>query len=332
MQRACIKTVVKSVLGAGAVAAALAFGASQASAQGYPERAVTLVAPQAVGGAADLAARAFAVVAEKYLGQPIRVVNTAGGAGVPGMMSVATAAPDGYTMLAPMAPFALSGPVFRAESPYQTFDFDYIAILEEQPLVLAVQSDSEITDAQMLVDSISSGSGELKVAVGSQISLATLVYRALVIDTGAPESATSAVPYRSGPDSVRGLLAGDVEAASINLSSINAALRSGDARLLMVTTAERNEAYPDAVTAKELGLQTVDGITLWIGLSGPKGLPEEVKEKWTEVVGQVFADPEYIKLVNQRGSEVANLSGADAIAEIEAQLQTFQTLKAALEN
>lgn len=332
MRTNLIRIVGVAALRAGTIAAALFFGISQASAQEYPQRPVTLVAPQAVGGAADLAARAFAHVAERYLGQPIRVVNTAGGAGVPGMMSVATAEADGYTLLAPMAPFAVSGPVFREENPYKTFDFDYLAILEEQPLVIAVPSSSNIADAQALVDELRSGDANLKIAVGSKISLATLVFRALSLDTGAGPEAMTAIPYKSGPDSVRGLLAGDVGAASINLSSINAALRSGDARLLMVSTANRNEAYPDAATAAELGLETVDGITLWIGLAGPKGLPDEVKAKWATVLDQVFSDPEYTDLVKQRGSAVANLVGADAVSTIKGQLETFETLKAALSN
>ena len=311
---------------AASVMAVSALALPSAALADYPEKPVTLVVPQAVGGAGDLAARAFAQIAEKYLGESIRIVNRDGGAGVPGTMSIKIEEPDGYNLLAPMAPFMLSGPVFRDDSPYTTFDFDYLAILEEQPLVLVTKSGGDYETTEALLDAMRSG--EIRTAVGAKISLANLAYLALLKDIG--DAPAAAIPYKSGPDSVRGLLAGDVAANMVNLSSASAALQSGDAKLMLVSTGIRNHAYSNAPTAMELNLPTLATITLWTGLAGPSGLPEEVLQKWADVVTQVVADPDYQRLVNQRGSEVVGLTGDALMGSLITQLESFEALKSAL--
>jgi tripartite-type tricarboxylate transporter receptor subunit TctC len=301
-----------------------------AAAQAYPAKPITLVAPQAVGGAADLAARAFAVVASKHIGQPVRVVNKPGGAGVPGVMAVKTAGADGYTLLAAMSPFVVSAPVFRKSNPYKTFDLDYLAILEEQPLTLAVAKASPYKDAKAFLSAAKSTPSPIKIAVAAKIGLATLSFRAMAKDLGGGEGKFAPTPYKSGPAAARGLLAGDVQIASINLASINAALKSGDARLLMVTSDERNPAYPSVPTARELNLPSVDGITLWIGLAGPKGLPKSVHAKWEEALPKIFADPMYVDLLAKRGAEKAAKLGKATVQMVKGQLASYEKLKASL--
>ena len=64
----------------------------------YPTKTITIINPNAPGGGHDVAARAFATVAEKMLGQPVVVVNKAGASTMLGMTAVAQSAPDGYTL------------------------------------------------------------------------------------------------------------------------------------------------------------------------------------------------------------------------------------------
>src|SRR3979490_86290 len=77
--------------------ALLAFLPSLAAEQ-YPARPVTIVAPYAAGGGADLIARLIALKLGERLGQSFLVENRLGAGGVIAANSVAKAAPDGYTL------------------------------------------------------------------------------------------------------------------------------------------------------------------------------------------------------------------------------------------
>ena len=69
-----------------------------ALAQPYPTRPITLIVPWGAGGGTDATARIIGSLLEKELGQPVNVVNRAGGSGVVGHAAIASAAPDGYTI------------------------------------------------------------------------------------------------------------------------------------------------------------------------------------------------------------------------------------------
>ena len=81
-----------------AALAIITFGLCQASAQAADSRPITLIIPLAPGGTLDFQGRAFAAVAEKYLGKPMVVVNRTGRAGEVGSLAIAKAKPDGYTL------------------------------------------------------------------------------------------------------------------------------------------------------------------------------------------------------------------------------------------
>jgi len=309
-----------------------AIGVAPTHAGNYPSKPITLVSPKAAGGAADLAARAFAVIAERYIGQPVRVVNKKGGAGVPGIMSVRDAKADGHTLLAALSPMMLTAPIFKKKNPYGTFDFTYISILEEQPITFAVAKNSPHKDIKSLLAAINKGDKPIKVGVASKIGLMTMAYHGLSHDLKASRTKLQPVPYKNGPSAARGLLAGDVDFASINLASINAALKSGDARLLMVTTSTRNFAHPNTPTAKENSLPTVNGIVLWTGVVGPKGLPKEVIDTWQAALPKIFADPDYKALLTKRGASLVGTLPSETEDIVKGQQGAFVTLKKNLGN
>lgn len=300
------------------------------TAQDYPSKAITIIAPQKVGGAADLAARSFAVVAEKYIGQSIRVVNNGGGAGVPGVMQAITSQPDGYTLLLTLAPHIVSVPLFQKDAPFKADNLKYLSTLEDQPLVLAVSKSSSFNSFEEFISASQVSAKALSVAVVSRTSLAALAFKALNLDIGATGAQLSDIPFQSGPDQVRGLLAGDVDAALVNLTSISGALASGDARILMVTSTNRNSNFPDVPTAAELALTHVDGMTLWMGIAAPKDVPEAVILAWAEILPKVFSDPEYKRLLSRRGADLVGTGYDEANAFVVVQVEKMIKLKTAI--
>ena len=106
-----------------------------ASAQAWPSRTVTGVAPFAAGSASDVVARVVFDQLSRQIGQPIVVENRPGAGGTTGANVVAKSRPDGHTILATGA-LAAAHAIYRA-LPYATLrDFTPVIPLGSQPLVL----------------------------------------------------------------------------------------------------------------------------------------------------------------------------------------------------
>src|SRR5688572_32546945 len=138
-----------------AVAAALAVAALSAFAQSYPSKPITFVIPFAAGGDSDLSGRNVAAHASKYLNnQPIVAVNRTGASGAIGTMAVKSAPPDGYTLLvARIATHAIL-PALESKLPYKWNEFTMLSLIELNPYVCFVKSDSAYKNARDLVAAI----------------------------------------------------------------------------------------------------------------------------------------------------------------------------------
>jgi tripartite-type tricarboxylate transporter receptor subunit TctC len=136
---------------AAVLAAALAAPAQAQSAADYPSRPITLVIPFAAGVSADLLFRGIAEIASKHLGQPIIVDNKSGASGTLGPAVVATAKPDGYTIVQiPLPVFRLALMQKVTYDPLK--DFTYIINLAGYQLGAVVKADSQFKKWSDVID------------------------------------------------------------------------------------------------------------------------------------------------------------------------------------
>src|SRR5262249_2716091 len=113
--------------------------AQPAAAQTYPSRPVTIVAPYAAGGGADLIARLLAQKLGERLGQSFVVENRLGAGGVIAASSVAKATPDGYTLLVAASTQLAIQVTLHKTLPYDpATDFMPVALVASVPFVLIV--------------------------------------------------------------------------------------------------------------------------------------------------------------------------------------------------
>src|SRR5688572_26457216 len=148
-----------------AVAAALAVAALSAFAQSYPSKPITFIIPFAAGGDSDLSGRNVAQHASKYLNNtPIVPVNRTGASGAIGAMAVRTAAPDGYTLLvARIATHAIL-PALDSKLQYKWNEFTMLSLIELNPYMCFVKSDSAYRNAAELIAEIRRSPGKLNFA------------------------------------------------------------------------------------------------------------------------------------------------------------------------
>src|ERR1041384_3593361 len=99
--------------------------ATSAHAQTYPSRPINMIVPFPPGGNTDIMARALQNEISRKLGQTVVIINKGGAAGTLGMIELARAAPDGYTIgLAPNNPLTAQPHVQKL--PYGSDSFRYI--------------------------------------------------------------------------------------------------------------------------------------------------------------------------------------------------------------
>jgi tripartite-type tricarboxylate transporter receptor subunit TctC len=274
--------------------ALLALVAGTAQAQ-YPARPITLVVPFTAGSDADLAGRNLALHAARHLGDAkILVVNQPGASGAIGTQAVRKAAPDGYTLLLARIASQVILPATDRKTPYQWSDFTYLSVLETNPYVCAVRADAPWRTMKDLVEEARRQPGKLNFATVGPGTLQNFGPQYLFSLVGLPRDAAVGIPYKGSGDLTGALLGGQVQFACSNLGALLGQLRSGSLRALMTTTPEPLKELPDTPTARSLGWPQMESLAAWSALAGPPQLPNEVVQRWSEVLSRLARDEAWL--------------------------------------
>jgi tripartite-type tricarboxylate transporter receptor subunit TctC len=291
-------------------AAAAALGTLPASAQeAYPSRAVTIVNPFPPGGAADVVARPFAAVLEPLLKQPIVIETKAGAAGAVGAQYVATAKPDGYTLLVhivSISGFAEVDKLFGRAPKFTRADFIPIARFTEGPMVLVVNDQTPYKTLKELVDDAKKRPNEI-------VFSSSGLYGALHLPTALFMTAAGVqmrhLPTNGGGPALTALLGNNSQVLVSSIAAASPHLKSGKARALACFSTRRAASLPDVPTLKELG-HNVE-FSLWVGLFAPKGTPDGAVARLRESTRQAVANEQFVKAIQNIGDVVAYLDQPD---------------------
>lgn len=240
--------------------------AGPALAQAWPERPVKMIVPHSAGGAPDVMSRILGKVLGEKLGQPFVVENRVGANGNIGAASVATAAPDGYTLL-----FTTTGPLSYNKIAYKgstTFDpaKDFTPIIEvaRLPLIIAANSTLPIKTLPELVAYTKANPGKITFASPGNGSMAHMT--ADLVQTGLSVQMLH-VPYRGFAPAMNDLISGQVNICFDLASTYAEQVKAGTLRALAITSPKRWPLLPDVPTLAELGMPNFDA-TGWIAIVG----------------------------------------------------------------
>ena len=275
-----------------ALAAALMsmLAVSAATAQSYPTRTVKIVSPFPPGGPTEFVQRLIADRLQSTLGQPFVIENRPGGAGgTVGAKSVATAEPDGYTLL-----FSSPGPLVTAAAIYRKLEYDPvrsfkpIAMTLMAPQMLVVHPSVPAKTMAELVAYAKKRPGELKFASSGYGTQPHMLGEMLRLAAGID---MAHVPYRGAGQSVTDVTAGQVpmifEATSVLMSHV----QSGRLRALAICTEERSKLLPDVPTTGESGYPTLLA-SFWSGFLAPAGTPDAIVGKLNAAINDILRSPE----------------------------------------
>lgn len=277
----------RNVLLAGLTASLALWAGIAPAADDYPSRAVTLVVPFAAGGSTDLVARIIAAKMTEDLGRTVIVENKAGAGGNIGAASVATADPDGYTILmGTIATHALN-PAIMQDMPYDPVTgFAPVSLLVLVPNVLVVNPEFPAMSVQELIALLKEKPGEYSYAssgIGTPLHLSGELFKSMAgVDM-------VHIPYRGSGPALNDLVAGQVPIMFDNLPSATQFIKAGTLRALAVTTKERIAAFPDLPTMAEAGLPGYETYT-WNALFAPAGTPQPVVDRLNAAALEAVAD------------------------------------------
>jgi len=276
----------------------------------FPSKAIRLVVPNAPGGAADLTARTVAEKMAKGLGQPVVIDNRPGAGGVVAGQAVASAAPDGYTMLLISSGTAVSEALFKSLPFDAAKDFTPVAPLASFDLVIVSSPTGQFKTLSDLVKWAKANPGKLNIgtpAIGTTQNLAAELFKT------AADIDAQVVPFKGTPDVITAIRGGQIQVGLDILSPLLSQIQAKALLPLAVTGAKRSRVLPDVPTAQEEGLKNLNAAS-WNGLAVPAKTPQAVVDRLSKEINVALADPEVRKKLEALNLDPNPGSPADATA------------------
>ena len=253
----------------------------------YPSRPIRIVVTIPPGGAPDLAARVIGQKLSEGFGQPVVVENRPGANGNTAAEAVARSTPDGYTLLLAADSLIAINPHLYARMPIDTLkDLAPVACLVSNQFVLSVNPALPVKSFAEFVEFARKSDPPLNYASGGNGSQHQMTMEMLKARAGIN---LVHVPYRGGAPATTATMAGEV-AAMFAGTSTAPQIKAGRLRALAVSGAKRSTAFPELPAIAEFypGFEN----SIWLGLFGPAGLPEEVLARLRGEIRRVLALPE----------------------------------------
>jgi len=274
------------------LALGLALGAPGAQAE-YPEKDVTYIIPFNPGGESDVTARLQEPAFKRITGQSFVFQYKTGAGGATAWSQLNQLPADGYTIMGFNLPHLFLQPM-GGNVGYKTEDIEVVYIFQLTPFALVVPADSPIKTLEDYIARAKQAPGSITVA-GTGTNSANHVAQTLFNHQAGIK--TTYIPFTGTAATTAALLGNQVQA---QWSFTTVGVEQGDkVRMLAVAMDERHPLFPDVPTFKEKGFDLSDGARR--GVAVPKGTPEEIKKKLSDIMGQINQDPKFVETMREGG-------------------------------
>ncbi len=280
--------------------------AGVAAAQIYPSKPITLIVPFPPGASSDGIARIVGRELSLALGQPVVVDNKPGAGGALGLMTVANAPADGYTIgmgatgAIAIGPHLPDAPALKPQQ-----DLMPLAKLADIPLVFVTSSSSGYGNLQAFINAARRSNSGLTYGNPGQYTAQHLSGELLA---NMINVRLNAVPYRGSALAVTDLLGGTVTAAMLDLTSAYPHVKAGKLVALGITSSERSKVAPELPTLAEEGVKGY-AAPAWMGLFLPAKTPQDVYAKLSAALQKVMANTSVQTQIEGLAAEPAYLDG-----------------------
>jgi putative tricarboxylic transport membrane protein len=299
----------------------------------YPENNITIVAPSGAGGGWDLTARAISKTMgeTKLIDKSIVVENKPGGGGAVYMAEFATKeVKNDHVLLVKSPPILINNNKAEGNSPYGYKDTTPLAQLTRDYGAIVVKADSKFQTLKDVLEAIKKDPKAITLAGGSAPgSMDHLVGVLPAFKYGIDPKIVKYVSYDGGGEAVAALLGGNADVIATDASTIGAYVKSGDVRVLAVSSSERlGGELSEVPTFIEEGIDTE--FTIWRGLFGPKEMSDAASEYWSEKLEKMVESDEWKAELEKNGWESEYRNSEDFTTYLEEQDKVIVELLTAL--
>ena len=299
-----------------ALAALAAPHVARAADRPWPTRPVRIVVPFTPGGSTDILGREIAQKLTEALGQPFVVDNKPGAGGSIGAAAVASAPPDGYTLLMGHIGTLAVNPTLYKTLPYDPGTaFAPVALVARVPNVLVVNPSVPAKTVQELVALAKAKPGALRYASGGNGSAAHIAMEYFKLRT---QTDIGHIPYKGTAPAVNDVLGGQVEVIMTGVPAVQQQVKAGKLRAIAVSSAKPVPSLPDVPTIASVypDFEAVQ----WYGVVAPAKTPPAVNAVLNEEINRALGTPALKVRLDAEGAEAAPMSpdafGTMIVAEV----------------
>ena len=287
----------------------------------YPEQPIRLVVPHPAGGSSDILARTMAVAMSKDLGQSVVVENKGGGNGAIAAQSVASAKPDGYTLLLATASTHGINPTLYRKLNYDAIkDFSPVTLFATVPNVLVVgNAHKQMDGLEDLVQYMKDNPG--KTNMGSAGS-GTPGHLAGVMLKDAEQLDVVHVPFKGGAPAISALIGEQIDFMFTTIPGAISHIKAGSIKGLAVSSAERSEALPDLPTVAEAAVPGFEAVS-WHGLVAPANTPQHVIDVLYQSASKALNSEDVKSKLMHEGAKAAKMTPGQFGSFIQAQIGSW---------
>ncbi|WP_315138203.1 tripartite tricarboxylate transporter substrate binding protein [Achromobacter marplatensis] len=282
-----------------AAATAVAPSAPALAADAFPTaRPITLIVPFPPGGPTDAMARRLAEKLREPLKQNVIVENRSGAGGNIGSEYVASAKPDGYTLLfGTSGPLAINVSLYKKQGYNPETSFAPIIRLGHLPNILVVNPSVPANNAQELIAYAKKNPDKLSYASsgnGASSHLAGILFNKMA------GTQIMHIPYKGTGPALNDLLGGQVSMSFTDSLTALPYIKAGKLRAIGLASAQRSEALPDLPTLSEQGLKGYD-VSVFFGIVAPKDTPADVVNTLNQAFKTALSDPAIKQTLHSQG-------------------------------
>jgi tripartite-type tricarboxylate transporter receptor subunit TctC len=271
------------------------------SAAGYPERPITLVVPSTPGGGTDTTSRIIAPKLSENLGQQIIIINRPGASGNIGAASVASAAPDGYTLLTLISSNVIN-PHLNEKVPFDIDkDFTPISRTVMVPGVLIANKKFPPNNLQEMITYLKANSSKVNFGSAGMGSFSHLMMEFFQLNAGVK---LLHIPYKSTSQAFTDVLSNQISLMIVDIALAQPYIKNGTLKPYGVSSSKRSTIAPDIPTLSEAGLKGFD-VSQWFGLVGPAKMPSDISDKIFSALKKTLEDPEIKETFSKEGMIIA---------------------------